>query len=154
MTEKVQGFVGVAIGGTAIDGGAGASSAGTVRTIEATDSPFFTGSTAFSRVSAGVTEDKTVAKASAGVLRSLYLANAGASPAYVKFYNKATAPAVASDVPVAVYLVPAGVAQNVNLPLDGVTYSAGISFVMVTGSANTDATEVPAGEITLSGSYR
>ena len=80
-----------------------------------------------------------------------------ASPCYLKFYDKATAPAVASDTPVAVYLIPgstAGGVREVRLPPEGMAFVVGIAFVIVTGAGNTDATEVAAGEVVVSGTYR
>ena len=115
------------------------------------------GATPFTLLSAGVTEDKTVVKASAGILKSLHVTNVNAAVAYVKFYDKATVPAVASDTPVAVFRVPGGATGTQSIipfPPEGIAFATGIAFVIVTGVAITDATEVAANEVIVNGSYK
>lgn len=41
-----------------------------------------------------------------------YLSNKSSSPIYVKFYNKATAPAVGTDTPILTFPIPAASAAN------------------------------------------
>ena len=115
------------------------------------------GATPFRLVAAGVMEDKTVVKASAGRLMSVNASNIAAAACYIKFYDKATAPAVASDVPVWSFAVggaTAGMVCNPVLPKEGISFANGISFVIVTGAGDTDATEVTAANVVLSGSYK
>lgn len=115
------------------------------------------GATPFRLVAVGVTEDKTVVLAAPGRLLSLNVSNIATAPCYVKFYNKATAPAVASDVPVwscSCVGLAAGGTAFVPLPPEGILFSTGISFVIVTGLADTNATEVANTDVIVSGSYK
>lgn len=115
------------------------------------------GATAFRLVAVGVTEDKTVVKASAGRLLSLNVSNIAIAPCYVKFYNKATAPAVATDVPIwscACVGLAAGGTAFPQIPDEGINFSAGISFVIVTGLADTNATGVASTDVIVSGTYK
>ncbi len=115
------------------------------------------GATPFRLVAVGVTEDKTVVKALPGRLMSLAVSNKATAPCYVKFYDKATAPAVASDVPVwsvsCVGLAAGGTAFP-PIPSSGINFATGIAFVIVTGLADTDATEVASTDVIVSGSYK
>lgn len=78
-----------------------------------------------------------------------YIKNLAAAVRYVKLYDKATAPAPASDVPVAVFALSA----NETLPLypivgdGGIPFANGLGSITVTGAANTDATAVTANDI-------
>lgn len=115
------------------------------------------GATPFRLVAAGVTEDKTVLKASAGRLMSVNVSNIAAAAAHIKFYDKATVPAVASDVPVwqcAVGGATAGAVSSPYIPPCGIAFATGIAFVIVTGAGDTNATEVTAADVVLSGSYK
>lgn len=115
------------------------------------------GATPFYLLSAGVTEDKTVAKATPGRLMSFSASNINAAFCYVKFYDKATVPAVASDTPVLSYCIPgstAGGTFNAVLPKEGINFAAGISFVIVLTAAITGAGEVAANEVIVNGSYK
>lgn len=115
------------------------------------------GATPFRLVAAGVTEDKTVVKASPGRLLSVNASNIAAAAAHIKFYDKASVPAVASDVPVWGFTLggnTAGAPFAPPLPPEGIVFNVGIAFVIVTGAANTDATEVTAADVVLNGSYK
>jgi len=115
------------------------------------------GATPFRLISTGVTEDKTVVKAGPGRLLSLNATNKAAAICHIKFYNQTTTPAVASDVPIwgcAVEGGTTGKPSNIPLPPEGINFTVGIAFVIVTGHADTDATEVSAGDVVLNGSYK
>lgn len=78
------------------------------------------------------------------------LFNTGASPAYVKFYNKATAPTVGTDVPIATFCIPAGGFFNVkdhvgNGGLYAGTLGIGIGISGAVG--DTDTTVLAANQI-------
>ncbi len=105
-------------------------------------------STAASRIPASANSNNaTVAKASGGVLRGVQLNNATAGVKYLKFYDKATTPAPASDnaLLMATFALPAssvftafGMEQK---------FLNGISYALVTGSGDTDNTSVAANDI-------
>jgi hypothetical protein len=95
--------------------------------------------------SSAATTNATVVKASTGKVYSGSLYNSNAAARYLKFYNKATAPTVGTDVPVRVeYLAPT---SKATFDLAGLPFSAGISFALVTGAADNDATAVGSGDI-------
>lgn len=98
----------------------------------------------------------SVAGTNATVLRSMacflfsgVVSNTSASPVYVKFYDKATAPTVGTDVPV--FVLP--VAANANVPLQisdpGLRFKLGISIAITGGSADTDTTAIAANVVKL-----
>lgn len=96
------------------------------------------------------TTNATVIKASAGTLGYVQASNINAAARYLKFYNKATTPTVGTDVPVHVWLIPgntAGAGTNIPIPSEGVNFSAGISFALTAGAADSDVAAVAASEI-------
>lgn len=94
--------------------------------------------------SSAATLNATVAKASAGDVHCVSGVNASAGVIYLKLYAKATAPVVASDTPAVVLALPTGA---FNLNLNGHYLSSGISYVLTTGAAHTDATGIAAADI-------
>jgi len=106
-------------------------------------------------ISAGSTNATNI-KASAGTLGFLTVGNINAAQRYLKFYNKASAPTVGTDVPVLVFIVPgntAGTGSNVPIPAPGINFSTGISFAITTGVADNDTGAVAANEITVNYGY-
>jgi hypothetical protein len=94
----------------------------------------------------------TVLKASAGRLFRVLVNNINAAWRYLKIYNKATAPAPGTDVPIAVIPIP----PNGNALWEsslGMYCSAGISYALVAGIANNDNTSVAAAEHVASLGY-
>jgi hypothetical protein len=88
----------------------------------------------------------TVAKASAGSVKFIDAVNTTGAVIYLKLYNKATAPAPATDnaLLMATIALPANSSRNVDL---GIAFSAGISYALVTGASDTDNTSVGAGAV-------
>ena len=85
-------------------------------------------------------------------LQAFYASNIGASPAYVKLYNKATAPVVGTDIPDMIIPVPAaaaGVPGIAMLPIGfaGFRFALGLGIAVTGGSADTDTTAVAAGQV-------
>lgn len=98
----------------------------------------------------------TSLKASAGQVYSIQVFNLNASPRYLKFYNKASAPSPGSDTVVKSILIPgntAGAGVALSWP-GGVEFSTGIAYALVTGVGNTDNTAVAASEIVLNIDYK
>ncbi len=108
--------------------------------------------TPYSLRSAGTSDDATNVKASAGVLYSIVVTNTNASACYLKVYDKATAPAAASDTPIARYAVPGSGGIAINFA-HGMLFSNGIGFLLVTGNTDTDGTDVAAGEVMVNLTY-
>ena len=86
--------------------------------------------------SAAATTNATSAKASAGYLYAASGYNAAAAVRYLKFYNKASAPTVGTDVPVLTLALAPSAAFNFNL--GGLRFSTGIAYAMTTGAADAD----------------
>lgn len=97
-------------------------------------------------VSSAATTNATVAKASAGDMFRASGYNSNAAARYLKIYNKATAPTVGTDTPIwTEYLAPQA-KFDLAFP-KGMYFSAGISYALVTGAPDADATAVAAGDI-------
>lgn len=111
--------------------------------------------TALSVVSAATT-NLTSIKTTAGNLFELTASNPTATPAYIKLYNKASAPVVATDVPVLTITVPA--ASPTGLPITfgfsqiGKRFTTGIALAITGGVAATDSTNAVAG-VQVHGTY-
>lgn len=98
------------------------------------------------------TTNATVIKASAGTLGHISASNVNAAARYLKFYNKATAPTVGTDVPVLTYIIPgntAGAGTNIPLPPQGINFSTGISFATTTEATDAGSTGVAVSEIVI-----
>jgi len=96
----------------------------------------------------------TVVKGTAGKLYGFQIANNTASTKYVRLYNKASAPAPATDTPIRrIAIPPNGVASyHVGQGLDG--FTAGIAYVATGGLADTDTTALAANDLTINMDYR
>ena len=87
-------------------------------------------------------------------IQSFYATNIGATVAYVKLYNKATAPAVGTDVPEMIIVVPplaSGVPGVATFPIgfNGLRFNLGLGLAITGGSADTDTTAVAAGQVKI-----
>ena len=86
-------------------------------------------------------------------LSSFYATNEGASAAFVKLYNKATAPTVGTDVPEMTIPVPdaalGGVPGVATIPIGfhGFRFALGLGIAITRKAVYTDTTAVGAGEV-------
>ena len=84
-------------------------------------------------------------------LAFLHATNTGAGVAFVKLYNKATAPTVGTDVPEMIVTVPAasgGVPGSVTITsFIGARFALGLGIAVTGGMADTDTTAVAAGQV-------
>lgn len=112
------------------------------------------GTTAFRRVSTADT-NLAVIKGAAGKLMSGLIQNLSAATKYVKLYNKASAPTLASDVPVFTISVFANGAVDLTnlLGSTGHTFSTGIALAITGALADTDTTAVAAGDVVINALY-
>jgi hypothetical protein len=103
------------------------------------------------------TNNATSLKASAGKVGGWVFSNANAAARYVKFYNKASAPAPATDTPVFVVAVPGGTAALPTVVTSndavGMAFATGIAFAVVGGMGDTDNTSVSAGDMSVDIKY-
>ena len=85
-------------------------------------------------------------------LQSFYATNEGATVAYVKLYNKATAPTVGTDVPEMTFPVPAAASGvpgffNPNIGFSGFRFPLGLGIAITGAAVHTDTTAVAAGQV-------
>jgi hypothetical protein len=101
--------------------------------------------------SAASTNGALILTGSSG-LTAFYATNTGAGAAYVKLYNKATAPTVGTDVPEMVIPIPAavsGVPGTYALPMgfNSFRFALGLGIAITGAAADTDTTAVAAGQV-------
>lgn len=103
------------------------------------------------RLVSAATTNATSVKASAGQIGFIYAVNLNAAVRYLKLYNKASAPTVGSDTPIATLAIPASTTgAGFMLPIpDGVNFTTGIAYATTTGVADADTAAVAANEILL-----
>lgn len=85
-------------------------------------------------------------------LSSFYATNEGATAAFVKLYNKATAPTVGTDIPEMIIPIPAAVSgvPGVAAPFigfHGLRFPLGLGIAITGAAIHTDATAVAAGQV-------
>jgi hypothetical protein len=113
------------------------------------------GATPFRRISAG-SGDAASIKGSAGALMMLVVTNINASPRYLKLYDSASAPTPGSGTPKFTFMVPGATTGDgfvVPIPIQGIAFASGIGMILVTGSADADATAVAAGDMIVNAAY-
>lgn len=93
------------------------------------------------RVAAANTTNATSVKAAPGIVNSVNIFNASAAKSYLKLYDKASAPTVGSDTPIATIGIGAGLPRDVTFP-GGLPFLLGIAYATTTGIADSDATAV------------
>ena len=98
-------------------------------------------------LSAAANTNSTLVKSSAGKLFSITGYNAATSVRYLKLYNKASAPTVGTDTPVATIALAPSAAFHINWADIGLTFATGIGFGLTTGSADADTGAPTAGDI-------
>lgn len=151
------------IGATTVDSNSGNKSAGTQRVVLATDQPNVPmtpqaiasgGATPYQLISAASTNATSV-KGAAGTVYSIAAFNLNAAQRYLKLYNKASAPTVGSDTPVATYMIPgntAGAGLTISFPV-GMNFGTGIAFALTTGITVADTGAVAISEISVNLTY-
>jgi hypothetical protein len=98
------------------------------------------------RVISGATVFSGSAKGSTATLLGYQFTNNSAAAKFVKFYNKATAPVVGTDVPVMTLQVPAGASVVATLP-GGLAFSAGLGIGASGAVTDADTTALAAFDI-------
>lgn len=121
------------------------TSAGTTTNTPATPTP--------SNVNSAANTNATLVKGSAGTLYNIGASNTGAAAAFIKLYNKATAPTVGTDVPVLVLVVPAGGNVDFDLGPMGHRFSTGIGMAITNLAADSDTTAIAASQVKVLTSY-
>src|SRR4051812_21784160 len=102
----------------------------------------------FARIQSLATTNATVVKTTPGSVSDIVVANANAAIRYLKLYDLARVPLPATDTPYITLTMAANGLQTVYAPPNPPKFVNGISYVIVTGKADTDATAVAADDIT------
>ena len=108
---------------------------------------------------AAATNNSTLISAGSHSVFGAQLGGLGAAPAYLKIYDKATAPTCGTDVPVKTLIIPAastaalGGGSNVNTS-EGVLISLGLGICVTAGIADTDNTAVAASTFVINLDYK
>lgn len=106
-----------------------------------------------SNINSAATTNATAVKTSAGTVFSVTAFNSGAAVAFVKFYNKASAPTVGTDVPVITIPVAAAGFISFELGPMGHRFTTGIALAITNLAADSDATAVAAAQVKVLVSY-
>lgn len=98
------------------------------------------------RIASAASTNITAVKTSPGSIASVSVYNGNAAVRYLKLYNKATAPVLASDVPVVT--LPIAPSGNLTIePPGGINFSLGIHYAITSGVADTDTGAVSANDV-------
>lgn len=101
-------------------------------------------------LASAATNNATSIKTSAGQIYGLTLSNSNAAARYVKLYNKASAPAPATDTALLkkTILVPPGACIVLNSAV-GIVFSTGIAFATTVSLTDNDNTSVGANDLSI-----
>lgn len=104
-------------------------------------------------LNSAATTNATLVNAGPTQLRSLVLTNTGGAAAFVKLYDKATAPTVGTDVPA--LTIPVAANGVVTLPLGehGLTLRLGLALAVTNLGTDADTTAVAAGQVKVRGGF-
>ena len=106
-----------------------------------------------SNINSAATTNPVLVKSSAGTLFGIVASNIGAAVAYLKLYNKATAPTVGTDVPVLTIPIPAGGMVPLKFGALGHRFTTGIGIGITGAAADTDTTVVAAAQVKVLSSF-
>lgn len=97
-------------------------------------------------LSSAATTNATLVSAGRKRVYSIVGHNTDSTPHYLKLYNKATAPTVGTDVPVATFYLPATTTFNFRVD-NGLLFPLGLGYALTAAAADNDTTAVAAGDI-------
>lgn len=106
-----------------------------------------TGASTKARIMAAASTNATSVKATAGRLYEIHLCNTSAALKFVKFYNKASAPTVGTDTPVATYPLAANGGRIDIVSINGISFATGLAYAITGAVADTDTTAVAANDV-------
>jgi hypothetical protein len=106
-----------------------------------------------SNINSAASTNATSVKNAAGTLFGISCSNSGAAAAFVKLYNKASAPTVGTDTPVLTIPIPASGIVSVNLGTLGHRFTTGIALAITNLVADSDATTVAANQVKVMVDY-
>ena len=100
--------------------------------------------------------NETVVKASAGVITTISAVGmAEEAMSFLKLYDKATAPVLATDIPVMTIAIPTHtLGAGIVIPIpNGLNFSNGIALALTSGIEDTNAVAVLANQVVLNFTY-
>lgn len=103
------------------------------------------------RVNSAATTNPVLVKAGKCAISTIVASNIGAAAAFLKFYDKATAPVPGTDVPVLTVSIPAGGFASLALGDIGPPFELGLGLGITNLAADNDATAVVAGQVKVLG---
>lgn len=106
---------------------------------------------ATSRLLAANSTNSTLIKAGAGAIGFIFAVNVSAAVIYLKLYDKATAPTVGTDTPIATLPIPGlttGAGFMIPIPA-GAAFNAGLGIGLTTGIADNDTGAPAASSVSL-----
>jgi hypothetical protein len=109
--------------------------------------------TTTSAINSAATTNSNLIKGSAGTLYSITASNNGAAAAFLKLFNKATAPTVGTDTPVLIIPIPAGGVVTIPFGSQGYRFATGIALAITDLIADLDTTVIAAGQVKVLTSY-
>lgn len=86
-------------------------------------------------------------------LSVIVCSNVGGAAAFVKLYDKASAPVPGTDIPVLTIPVPAAGLQEVDVSDTGLIFNLGLGIGITNLGPDADATAVAAGQLKILGTY-
>jgi hypothetical protein len=110
------------------------------------------GGSTLGKLLSAATDNSTLIAAGAHNLYSVHILSTNATAAYLKLYNKATAPTCGTDTPVATIPIIQNVPQDFVLPA-GAQFSLGLGLCITANAADNDTASATTG-ITVSYSYK
>jgi len=97
--------------------------------------------------SSAATTNATLVRNSACRLYKIRGFNASAATKFMKLYNKATAPTVGTDTPVATLGLKAGEPFDIDFVPTGLSFATGLGYALTGAAADNDTTALAAGDI-------
>lgn len=105
----------------------------------------YTSNAAANALTTAATTNATSVKTTAGNIFELGVTNIGASPIYLKLYNKASAPTVGTDIPILTIPIPANGFLSYEFGSVGKRFTTGIAYAITGAVGDTDTTAIAAG---------
>lgn len=106
-----------------------------------------------SRAVSAASTNATSVKAAQGTLYSISASNEGAAAAFLKLYNKASAPTVGTDQPAMTIVIPANNSIVLEYGTVGELFSVGIAYAITNLIAYTDTTVIAANQVRVNVNY-
>lgn len=100
-----------------------------------------------STINSAASTNASSIKTSAGSIYSGNFSNTGAAVAFVKLYNKASAPTVGTDVPFLTIPIPPGALVSIDVGTQGIRFLTGLALAITNLGPDTDTTAVAAGQV-------